>query len=141
MAESVAQSPNVRHLSHLENKLSIPGTLTYCEFLRIPQTTIVRCCEITCKWIDVISVTGLVTNCILKFEQRHPFFKIGKNNFCWSRWSHFLVLSITVSKRIRKGSYDLNSSGITWSKSNFRPRNHKFVHILNCTTSKARTTA
>ena len=68
MAKSVAQTPDVGHLIHLENELSVPSALANGQFLRIPQPTVVGRGKIRSKWIDVITVTGFITNRIIEFE-------------------------------------------------------------------------
>ena len=139
MAKSVTKAPDVSHFVHFKNELSVPSTLSNGEFPCIPQTAIVWCSKIACKWIDVITITCFVTNGIIEFEQGHPLLKVRKNHFsgCW--WRHLLVLSITIGEGISESCDDLDSCRITWCKPNLRPWDDELIDVLNCATTESRT--
>ena len=141
MAESVAQAPDIGHFVHFKNELSVPRTLTNGQFPCIPQTTIVWCCKITCKWIDVITITGFVSNGIIQLKQGYPLFKVRKNHFSRCRRCHLLVFAITIGERISESCDDLNPCRITWCKPNLGPRDNKLIDILNGAATESRTSA
>ena len=141
MAKPVAQAPDVGHFVHFKNELSVPCTLADGQFPCIPQTTIVWCCEITCKWVDVITISGFISNGIIQLKQGHPFFEVRKNHFCWCWRCHLLVFTISIGERISESRDDLDSCRITWCKPNLRPRDDKLIDILNGATTESRTSA
>ena len=141
MTKPIAKAPDIGHFIHFKNELSVPCTLANGQFPCIPKTTIVWCCEITCKWIDVVSITGFVSNGIVQFKQGHPLFEVRKNHFsgCW--WCHLLVFTITIGERISESCDDLDACRITWCKPNLGPGDDKLIDILNCATTESRTSA
>ena len=69
MAKSVAQTPDVGHLIHLENELSVPSTLADREVGRIPEASTVRRVEVGGQRVDVVAITRFVAHRIVEFEE------------------------------------------------------------------------
>ena len=96
MAEAVGQAPNVGHLAHGEDELSVPSTLSDREVGRIPEAPTVRRVEVGGQRVDVVAIPRFVAHRIVEFEEGDPFFEIRENHFGRGRRRHLGIHAVAV---------------------------------------------